>query len=373
MGEAAQRGALFQWTGLVVGVHLDDVAFAVEFIAVVVGTIQRGARLAQVPACVLVVRAAGFPAVTRCCALRHAVAVERSDALVAARGIVRGRAGEVAGPVFFARQVGVPRGAAGAAVVERAAELGAVRRILGLDQRIAAHRARDLDVGLLVHAAVEARALHVFPLAVGGAHFDDGQAVQRHLLVDFQGRTRQGIGAAIGVHEERGQAFVGGRFVVHGQQAARDAGGRWGAVSGQREEFHAVVMVARTVFEVGIGAVVLVGGRAGRKRIAQRVDHAGGVAGRDDDGVGQALADGGEAEQLFDRRRRRRAHWRRRGGDNRIVIRTAARGQAEGAQQCSGGRGSAAAQHVAAAQAGVHDGAELFVRRSIQIDIIMGG
>ena len=121
--------------------------------------------------------------------------------------VVSRAAEEVAGPVLLAGQVGAPGRDAGAAVVERAARAGAVGRLLRPQQRVAAHRAADLQRCQRRDAAVVRRALHIAPTAAGPAHLDDGDAVHRDFLVGLGRRARidgaavrvQPVGAHVGV------------------------------------------------------------------------------------------------------------------------------------------------------------------------------
>ena len=62
VGKAAQRGALLDGSRLVVGVHLDDVAEAVQLVAVVVGPVRARTSLADVESRVLIFAVRGLPA-----------------------------------------------------------------------------------------------------------------------------------------------------------------------------------------------------------------------------------------------------------------------------------------------------------------------
>ncbi len=360
MREAAERGALAGAAGLVVRVDLDLVADVVEFVAVVTGAVGGLAGVhADVPAAVFVLAATGFPAVAAAGALRAAVAVERGDALVvAARGVVVGVAGVVAGPVFLAGQQRAPGRAAGAAVVEGAARGQGAGVELGLEQGVAARGAVDVDHGVLVDAVVERRVLHVGPLAAVLLDLEHGDAVDGHFLVDFAGRARQRGGAAGGVQEVGGAGFVGGRLVVHGDQGAVVAVGVGGAGGGQAEVVHAVVVVAEAVFVVGVGTVVLVGGRGRGERIAKGVDHREAVAFRHDDGVGGALGHALEAEQLAA------------GAVATAAVAAGQRGQRDAAEQGHGAGAGADAQEVAAAQTGGQDRIEGGVGGIVVADVI---
>ena len=355
MGEAAHRRALLDGRGLVVGVDLDDVAEGVELVAVVVAAVGRGADLADVPALVLVVRTAGFPAVTAGRALLALVAVERGDTLVAAGRVVAGRAGEVALEVLFAGQQRAPGGVAGTAVVDGAARAGAGGRVQRLRERVAAHCARQFHRRERRDAAVVGRVLDVGPAATGLADLDHRHAVGRDLLVGFRCRTRTRRAA---VHM---QVVVAQCLVVHRQQAALGAVRvARGAGSVEPEVLHAVVVVAGALVEIGVAAVVGIGWRTRRQRIAECVDHGGGVAGRHAHGVGGALGHGGEA-QLVDRRVR---GWR-------VVVVPATAGADAQPAQHHGRRGPhAAAQHGAPAQPGVEHGHEVVVATGVAVLVI---
>jgi len=336
--KAAQAGALLGLAGLVVGVDLDDEALGVHLVAVVVAAVGGGAGLAVVPAQVLVVGAARLPAMARCGPLRAAVTLERGDALVvAARGIVGSAAEEVAVPVLLARQQRAPGRLAGAAVVERAARARAVGGILGDHQRIAACGARQVDVRQCGDAEVEGRVLHIGPFACGLAHFHHRHAVDGQLLVHLRRGARQRAGAAVGVQEEGRELLVGRRLVVHAQQATVHGAVVALAVGAQAEPLHAVVVVSGALVVVGVGTVVLVPGHTSLQRITQRIHHAGGVARRNHQLVGQALAHGREAQQLLC-------------GDHGVVAASAG-AQAEGAQHGRARRGHATTQQATSRQA----------------------
>src|SRR5690606_24417060 len=151
---------------------------------------------------------------------------------------------------------GSPGGLASATVVERAAALRGVVAEPG-DQVLAAAR-RALDGGRRHggDAAVERRAGLVGPLFAAALDFNEGQAVDGQFLVDFGGGPGQGGRAAVGVDEEGAELLVGGGFVVHGQDAAAVEAVGWLARSVQAEPLHAVVVVARTLIESGVGAIV---------------------------------------------------------------------------------------------------------------------
>ena len=339
--EAAQGGALLGGSGLVVGVDLNDVAHAVHFVAIVIAAVHRSAQLAVVPALVLVIGAAGFPAVARSGTLGAAVALQRRHALVVATGSVVGSAtGEVAKPVFFARQEGAPGGLARTAVVQRAACLGAGGRELGDKLRAAARGARDVDGCERCQAEVLGRARQVRPLASRLGHFDHGNAVDGGFLVHFCGGAGQGGCAAVGVQEEGGELFVRGGFVVHREQATLGGVVVARAIGAQAKPLHTVVVVAGTLFKVTVGAVILVGRHAGRDGIAQGKQHAGGVTRGNAHHVGQALGHGAEAQQLG------------RAGHGAVVIVATATGRhAKAGQHGRAYRANATAQQATAGQA----------------------
>jgi hypothetical protein len=337
--KAAQRRALGGLAGLVVGVDLHHVAEAVHLVAVVVAAVGRGTGAGVDPACVAVVAAGAFPAVARRRAFGTAIAVERRHALVVAtRGVVARGPREVAEPVLLTRQQRAPGGLAGAAVVQRAAGVGAGGAVSGDQQRVATRRPADGDVGQGGDAVVEGRCRHRGPLAVAAArHLDHRHAVHHQFLVDFGRGARQRRRAAIGVQEEAAAVLVGGGFVVHAQQAAVAGGGAGLAVGRQAEPFHAVVVVAGAQLVLCVGAVVAVGGHAGGQRVAQRVDGARGVAGGHAHAVGQALGHGAEAQRR----------------DGRVVIAATAGRQPDAAQHRGGRRAHRAAQQPAARQPGL--------------------
>ncbi|MNY50944.1 hypothetical protein D3C86_1864950 [compost metagenome] len=84
--------------------------------------------------------------------------------------------------------------------------------------------------------------------------------------------------------------------MIHRQEAAVDARVGALAVGAQTEPFHAIVMVAAAVLEVGVGAVVGIGRRGAGQWIAQRIQDAGAVAGGNEHAVSQALGHGAEAQ-----------------------------------------------------------------------------
>ena len=139
--------------------------------------------------------------------------------------------------------------------------------------------------------------------AAGLGHFDDADAVGveflDHLVV--HGSRAVHDGGTVDVQEERRDGLV-----VHDQQSAIARGGAVGSAGAHAEVVDGVVMIAgaQRMRRAGFRAVVRVIGDTGGDRIAQPEEHAGRVAGRDHDGVGQALADRGEVEPQLRRRRR---------------------------------------------------------------------
>ena len=373
MCEASQRGALAGGLGLVVGIQLDDVAEGVELVAVVIAAVSGHAQLAVVPARVLVVCAAGFPAVAAIGSTHNAsshrqapaIALERGHALVVAGGVVGGVAEKVTGPVFLARQEAAPRGFSGAAVVQRAACLGAVGRMPGHHQGVAACRSIELDVlAQAGQAEVGGGTLYRGPLGAGFFDFDHGHAMNGGFLVHFNGRARQRGGAAIEMQKERTARLVGRRFVIHGDQAAINGRGGGLAAGIEAEPFHAVMVVTGAVFKVSVGAVILVGRGGGSERVAQRIQHAGGVAGGHRHGVGHGFGHGGKAQEGF----RRRCRCRCRHDGQRIA--PAATGQGQAAQQGGAHAAHAAAQQAAAAQAGLQHAVKTRVVRGVGIFVV---
>ena len=166
--------------------------------------------------------AAGLPAVARGGALRAAIALRATYALVvAACRIVGGAAREVAEPVLFAGQVGAPRRLAGAAVVERAA--GARAAAASTSSQAAHCRApgrRSRSRSARVTRRLNAESFTYAQLARVLVHLDHGEAMDGDFLVHFGSRPRQRGGAAVGMQEERGQFLVRRRLVVDREQAA---------------------------------------------------------------------------------------------------------------------------------------------------------
>ncbi|MDT4852690.1 hypothetical protein FQZ97_869300 [compost metagenome] len=162
-------------------------------------------------------------------------------------------------------------------------------------------------------------------------------------------------------------------FMVHHQQAARGVG-RVPLVGGvHAEEGHAVVVVAGAAVVGGriVGAVVLVRGHAGGDRVAQAVEHAGGVAGGHSDHVCEALGDRVEAQ--LHRRGGRCGSRRRRGSRSRRKNRergAATAATAAGLQQCGAGGADAQAEQMAAAQARRDQVGEGRVRGRVGADIV---
>ncbi len=282
-----------------------------------------------------------------------AVAREGGDLLGAAVRVVgRGDAAEVAGPVLFAGQVGAPgRGAVGA-VVERAAGLAAVGRVLGLQVVGLRGRAREGHFGQRVDAAVEVRVLLVAPGARALVDFDHADAVQEELALHFVGDgAHRGVAGADDGLAGRMQEQRRDGFVVHHEQAARGVRRVPLVRRVDAEEGHAVMVVAGALVVGGgrIGAVVGIGGHAGGDRVAEAVQHGGGIAGRHADHVVQALGDGREAELGGGRRRGRRGG--RSGCRRQHREPAAAAATAAGLQQRGAGRADAQAEQMAAAQA----------------------
>ena len=266
--EAAQRGVLDGRRGRIQRVNLDDPAVAVEFVGV----------LRHVEALVIV----------RPVALRFADL--QRVALLFRRGFVISlMSAKVGIEVFFAGQVGAPRRLAVGAVAESAQHLAPARIGGGLQQRVPGGRAAELHFGIGGDAAVIARrALHLPALAVADALYrHDGDAVRRlrftHL---FQAG---GLGAAVGE-----QVLLVNVFVIDGHHAM---------IVIDREEAHAVVIVAELFFLIG-GAVVALrieGRRAVHQRLAPGDQHLGAVARRDGHLIGGRRGDALKAQQLVRR------------------------------------------------------------------------
>ena len=362
MGKTAQGAAFFGGAGFVVGVNLDDVALAIEFIAVVVAAVGADAEFAVVPAHVFVVAAAAFPAVAGQCTLGAAITVERGDALVIVAGrVVGGAAGKVAGPVFFTGQKASPWRFAGAAIVQCAAGARAVGRILGHHHCIAAHRASHLNVGQRCQAEVEGRVIDIGPLVGGLLDFNHRDAMDRNFLVHFCGRAGQGGGASSGVQEEGTAGLVGRRFVVDRQQAAVGRGQRWTAGGTQAIPLHAVVVVARPVFEVAVAAVVLERAGTAQDGISQRVDDACGVARRHGHFVGQVLGHCAKAQ---------RSCCCRGCSGYGVAASTATSGEHCAAQYGSADRRHAAHQQTTAAQPALQHAVERGVVRGVGVFVV---
>ena len=119
--------------------------------------------------------------------------------------------------------------------------------------------------------------------------------MDHEFFVHFTGRAGQAGFAAVGVDEEGGELFVRGGLVVHGQQGAVAAVGRL-AVGRQAKVLDAVVVVTCAVAPFVVGAIVFECRGRGGQWVAQRVQHAGCVAFGNDHAVGQALANGFEAQ-----------------------------------------------------------------------------
>ena len=291
-------------------------------------------------------------------ALRAAVAVERNDALGftgrGARGVVGRAAGEVPGPVLFRRQVGAPGRAAAAAVVDGAAHLTARRRVLGAHERVVAYRSGHLHRRQRRHAAVQQGALHVGERAVAPGHLDDGDAMRRDLLVALGGRTwARRLATDV-------QVVLAQRFVVDHQQTTSIAGGIGRRPAGsQAVVLHAVMVIAGTVVEVGVAAVVGVGrGRAGQ-RVAQGEQYLDVVAGSHCHCVRDILVDGREAQAL------------QCAGRRCVIVVAAAGAQAQAAQDRSGRRAHAATQNAATRQACIEHTHECRIAGGVQVVVVM--
>ena len=196
-----------------------------------------------------------------------------------------------------------------------------------------------------------------------GSHFDHRQAVNGQFLVNLSRWAGQGGLAAVGVDEEGRELFVGGGFVVHGQQGAVHAVGRGLAVGVQAKPLHAVVVVTGAAVKVGVGAVVLEGGRAGGEWVAQGVQHLEFVAGGHAHLVGQAFGHGGEAQLV---------HGIGQGGGARTSAscRCSATCERGTTQHGGGGHARTAQQHLAAAQAGAQYCVEMRVGRGVGVFVV---
>ena len=152
--------------------------------------------------------------------------------------------------------------------------------------------------------------LHVGELASCFADFNHRQTVRRHFFVGLCG------GAGHGGDARSVQKLVRQGFVVDRQEATLEAVGiTRGARRVQAKVLHAVVVVAGAVLVIGVGAVIgKRGGRAGQ-RVAQGIQHAGGVTRRHSHLIQQVFVYRGEAEfEVHRRGNGRRRRWGRRSG-----------------------------------------------------------
>ena len=358
MCEAAERRVLHRHVVRVERVDLDHPAEIVRLVAVVLRGV--GAGGAGVEARELVGAAGGDFPIVAAGAGRHAVAGVLARQRRAAIALVA--VAEVAGPVLLARHVGVPRRHAVGAVVQRAARAGAVRAVLGAQQRVAARRAGDLHRRRAGDAAV-ARIVHDRPATVGAlADTHDAHAVRVDLLQHLIVRplaVHQRQAAAVdrdadgaGMHEARLDVFV----VQHEEAVGAAALVRLAALD--REEVHAVMVRAdrRTLLGAGHLAEVLAGRLAVQRR-ALRQDDLHRVAFRDHDGVGVAHRDRLEADH------------RTAGG--RCALRHG-RLRRAGADEAGDGSGDAAHEHAAAAEPRLGDLAEGRVGGGVRGDFVPG-
>ena len=96
------------------------------------------------------------------------------------------------------------------------------------------------------------------------------------------------------MQEERAEFFIGRCFMVDGQQTPINRSGGVLAIRTQTEPFHAVMVVACTVMEIGVSAVVFVRGGVGGEWVAQCIKHAEGVPGRQHHRISQTLGNSRE-------------------------------------------------------------------------------
>ena len=116
----------------------------------------------------------------------------------------------------------------------------------------------------------------------------------------FRAPAGGGVGLASGMHELHGAGDV---LVVHDQQGAVIAGGRWHAAGAQTEKVHAVVVVTRAAGKVVLRAIVQVVRHRSVNGVARGVDDRRGVTGRHRDAVQLGLVHSGKAQRDSHRRR----------------------------------------------------------------------
>ena len=301
--EATERGALDGRRIHVERVDLHHPAVGVGDVAIVIAAVRGGAKFHGVPAAVEIVRGVG-------CDRRPQLAAVAPDAVTAERGqfpggavrvVDRIEAAEVAGPVFLAGQVRTPRGLAVRAVVDSAARLRAVGRVLGDHVRRLGGRTGKLHLRHGVDAAVETRTLLVTPrtavmeTALAPGNFDDADAMRKEFTQHLVG-----VGAHAGGDARASRMQIGRRdgLVVHDQQGAVGRMRVMAAMFAQAEVGHSVVMVAGALGEAAraVGAVVGVRRHTERDRVSERVEHVVAVARRQSHDVIAIFRDRREVE-----------------------------------------------------------------------------
>ncbi|MNG94252.1 hypothetical protein D3C79_532570 [compost metagenome] len=211
-------------------------------------------------------------------------------ALLFRRGLVIGLVGtEIGIEILFAGQIGAPGGFAVSAVAESAQHLASGGIGRGLQQRMAGSRAAELHLGVGGDTAVIARrALHLPALAIPGALYrHDGNAVRR--LGFTYVLQAGGLAAAVGE-----QVLLIHVFVVDGHHAV---------IVINREEAHAVIVVAKLLFLIG-GAVVALGIKCGgalHQRLPPGDQHLGAIPRRNQHFVGGGGCNAFKAQQLVRR------------------------------------------------------------------------
>jgi hypothetical protein len=292
---AAERAPLHHGRGGRVPVDLHHVPERVEDVAVV--PVRRARAHGAVPARVVVARAARVPALREGArTFRGAVAAERGDrarvGLEASR-VVALRAVHVGRPVLLAAQHGPPRRRARAAVVHRAARPLRVGGEARHPERVPAERPAELRDGGAGDAPVEGRAAIDGESPILPSDLHDREPVRGDLPIDLHAGSAVPGGSTPRVERPGRDVLV----VHHEQRPVRAARITPPPCGVERQELHAVVVVARAALEVGGGAVVGVLGRREVERIPEPIDDAHGVALRHGDHVGQALRHGGESEE----------------------------------------------------------------------------
>ncbi|MND54676.1 hypothetical protein D3C80_457390 [compost metagenome] len=294
MLDAAKRGALDRGGLGVRRIDLDHITGAARFVGVL-GDVETLVKL------LIGITRLGHDAIT----------------LVIIRQLEGGVGGaEIAVEVLFAGEVGAPRCAAGAAIVEGPETVDTIRVGGGLDEIGACSRAGKLHWCVVVDTAVEGAVENDLPAVLVFRNFHDGDAL--HVLQDLHivGRLR------VAFFSVRQVGFRVHIFVVDGDQL----------MAADHEKFHTVGVFAEDLVGIfnadALGGVEI--GNVGEQRLAPFRQRLPVIAFRDMDGV---VGCGGNRLE------------RETAGGGFVRLRRSAAQQV--AERAHGGRGRTEGQHAA--------------------------